>query len=147
VPSSETDEGLTGGCHCGGVQFVYAGPLGGALGAVTLCWCADCRRAQGFAAAVAPAEAAGLRLVRGADLVCEYESSPGKRRAFCRACGSPLYSRREDRPEALRLRLGALDQAPEGLRIEAQIHAAARPAWAEHAGDAPSYPAAEPGRR
>ena len=137
---------LTGGCHCGGVRFAYAGELGGAQGAVTLCWCADCRRAQGFAAAVAPAEATGFEVTQGADLICEYESSPGKRRAFCRACGSPLYSRRDDRPEGLRLRLGALDQAPEGLAIEAQIHTAARPAWTAEACEAPAYPGTEPGR-
>jgi hypothetical protein len=138
---------LTGGCHCGGVRFRYGGELGGALGAVTLCWCADCRRSQGFAAAVAPADARAFSITRGAELVCEYESSPGKRRAFCRACGSPLYSRRDDRPDGLRLRLGAFDAVPETLKVDAQIHTANRPAWAAEAAQAPVYPAAEPGRR
>jgi hypothetical protein len=49
----------------------------------------------------------------GAELVTEYESSPGKFRAFCRRCGSPVYSRRDSEPELRRIRLGTLDADPE----------------------------------
>jgi hypothetical protein len=45
--------------------------------------------------------------------VSEYESSPGKFRAFCRRCGSPIYSRRDAEPELRRIRLGTLDSDPE----------------------------------
>ena len=137
---------LHGGCHCGRVRFTYAGELGGRQGAVTVCYCRDCRKAQGFAAAVAPAEAAGFKLTQGADLIREYESTPGKRRAFCAQCGSPLYSRRDDRPEVLRVRLGAFDDPLPDLRVEAQIHTAGRPAWTTSVGEAPAYPGAEPER-
>ncbi len=137
---------MPGGCLCGGVRFVYSGELGGSLGAVTVCYCGACRKAHGFAAAVAPAEAAGFKILGGADLIREFESSPGKKRAFCAACGSPFYSRRDDHPKVLRLRLGALDAAPEGLKVQAQIHTGDRPAWAGTVCDAPAYPGAEPGR-
>ncbi len=80
-----------GGCLCGAVRFTYGGPLGGETGAVTLCHCEQCRRAQGYGAAVAPAPAAGFRVIQGRERIVEYVSSPGKKRAFCGACGSPLY--------------------------------------------------------
>jgi len=140
-------ETITGGCLCGGVRFRYAGPLGAPLGAVTVCHCGQCRRAQGMAAAVAPALAEGFELAQGADLVREYESSPGKRRAFCGVCGSPLYSRRAADPAALRLRLGAIDNPPDSLVVQAHIHVADLPAWAALDDDAPRYPESEPGRR
>jgi hypothetical protein len=137
--------GAAGGCLCGAVRFTYDGELSGALGQTTVCVCGQCRKAQGFAAAVVPAEAKGLTLTAGADQVREFQSSPGKHRAFCGLCGSPLYSRLDARPASLRLRLGALDAPPEELRIEAIIHAASAPAWIDIA-DAPRYPEVEPGR-
>ena len=84
-------------------------------------------------------------MTAGANLIREYESSPGKMRAFCGACGSPLYSRRAGKPEALRLRIGSLDAPPPGLRIEAHIFTADAPPWTD-ADDAPRYPGFEPGR-
>ena len=136
---------MHGGCLCGAVRYRYEGSLGGELGAVTLCHCRQCRRAQGYAAAVAPAQAAGFSIIAGVDQVREYESSPGKKRAFCGLCGSPLYSRLDAAPNAIRLRIGSLDSPPAGLRIQAHIHAENLPAWAAP-DDAPRYPGEEPGR-
>jgi hypothetical protein len=136
---------LSGGCQCGQVRFTYEGSLGGALGKVTLCHCAQCRKAQGFAVAAAPAQTAGFTVISGKDLIREFESSPGKFRAFCVGCGSPLYSRRAANPAALRLRLGALDWTPEGLRIEAHIFTNGAPAWC-FADDAPRHEGPEPDR-
>ncbi len=136
---------LRGGCLCGAVRFVYDGPLGGELGAVTVCFCGQCRRAQGLGAAVAPALSAGFSLISGDEALMEYESSPGKVRAFCRLCGAPLYSRRDASPALLRLRLGALDDAPLGLGIEAQIFTEGAPEWTSF-GAAPRFGGLEPGR-
>ena len=135
----------TGGCLCGAVRYVASGPLGGEAGAVTVCHCSMCRRAGGLGVAVVPTTSAGFEITAGAALVAEHESSPGKRRGFCRLCGAGLYSRRDDRPAALRLRLGTLDQSAD-LRIEAHIHCEGAPAWSL-SDDAPRYPGAEPGRR
>lgn len=145
-PPAKGRTGLAGGCLCSRVRFRYTGPLGGALGAVTVCHCSMCRRAQGYASAVAPILASAFRVEQGAEFVTEYESSPGKMRAFCRACGSPLYSRRTEAPERLRLRLGALDRAPPGLRVAAHIHTGEAPAWSWPS-EAPAFPGVEPGRR
>ena len=139
-------QALTGACLCGGVRYLYDGELGGEVGTVTVCHCGQCRKAQGFASAVAPAEAAGFDVTTGRDLICEYESSPGKMRAFCSICGSPIYSRRTAQSSVIRLRLGSLDQPPESLRVEAHIYTADLPAWAEPS-DAPRYPGLEPGRK
>jgi hypothetical protein len=136
---------VRGGCLCRAVRFIYDGPLGGELGAVTVCFCGQCRKAQGLGAAVAPALAARFVITSGAEAVTEFESSPGKMRAFCRMCGAPLYSRRDASPALLRLRLGALDDAPPGLRVEAQIFTDGAPAWTSFDA-APRHGRLEPGR-
>jgi hypothetical protein len=138
-------DGATGGCLCGVVRFSYSGELGGALGKVTACLCAQCRKAQGFAAAVVPAEAEGLSIIVGQDEIREFESSPGKLRAFCGRCGSPLYSRLDSRPGSLRVRLGAFDKLPQYVAIEAVIFAEDAPTWT-HLEGAPRYPEREPER-
>jgi len=140
----ERTASVFGGCLCGGVRFAYQGPLGGPLGPVTVCHCASCRRAQGYAAAVAPILSEGFTVTAGAALIREFESSPGKRRAFCGTCGSPLYSRLEALPDRLRLRLGALDDPPEDLVVEAHKFTAGVPAWSRP-NDAPRHSGQEPG--
>ena len=140
-----SDITITGSCLCARVRFRYTGPLGGVLGAVTVCHCVQCRKAQGYAAGVVPAQAAGFAIIQGADLIREFESSPGKLRAFCGTCGSPLYSRLEHKPDVVRLRLGTLDNPPDSLKVEAHIYTAHVPAWVEPH-DAPRYLGAEPGR-
>lgn len=136
---------LSGGCLCESVRFTYVGPLGGEMGAVIVCHCGQCRKAQGYAAAVAPILASGLTVERGGEQIRAFESSPGKTRLFCGACGSPLWSKLAAKPDRLRLRLGALDNPPENLRVEAHTHTGDEPAWSR--GDtAPRYPGLEPGR-
>jgi hypothetical protein len=141
---------ITGACLCGGVRYAYRGPLGGSLGLVTVCHCAQCRKAQGFAVAAVPALAEGFTVTGGRERIVEYESTPGntpgKMRAFCGACGSPLYSRMTAKPERLRLRIGAIDNPPDELVVEAHIYTEHIPAWAEP-DDAPRYPTEEPDRR
>lgn len=97
---------ITGHCLCGRVTY----EVDGTLGPVSYCHCESCRRAQGGAFAVAaPVPRKYVRLVTGAEAITEYESSPGKYRGFCRVCGSPVWSRRDDAPDVVRLRLGRVD--------------------------------------
>lgn len=137
---------LSGGCLCGAVRYAYRGVLGGLHGTVTLCHCAQCRHAQGGAVAVAPIARAGFALADPSGVMREFQSSPGKFRAFCGVCGGPLYSRRAALPKILRPRLGSLDDPPAALRIAARTHMADAPAWLRHAADAPGYDALEPQR-
>jgi hypothetical protein len=98
----------TGSCLCGRIVFeLTAGP-----GEFGYCHCRACRKASGSAHAVnAPVDRAAFRLVTGGDVLREFESSPGKIRAFCSFCGSPIYARLEATPDVLRIRLGSLDTA------------------------------------
>jgi len=95
-----------GSCLCGGVRYrLTAEP-----GAFGYCHCTSCRKASGSAhAANAPIDRAAFELLQGQPLIREFESSPGKLRAFCTNCGSPLYAYLMATPEVLRIRLGTLD--------------------------------------
>ncbi len=118
-------EPLMGGCLCGGVRFRITGKLGPA----GYCHCKQCQRASGSAfASNAPVRTQYFTLTSGADLVSEYESSPGKFRAFCRRCGSPVYSRRTDEPELRRIRLGTVDDDP-GRRPLGHVWVSAKAPW------------------
>jgi hypothetical protein len=127
---------IEGGCLCGGVHFRVTGKLG----PVGFCHCRECRKASGSAFAVnAPVRTKYLELLSGEGLISEYESSPGKFRAFCARCGSPVYSRRTDEPEIRRLRLGTLDADPE-RRPLVHVWTCERAPWYEIRDDLPQYP-------
>jgi hypothetical protein len=99
-----------------------------------------CQRASGSAfAANADVRSAYFQLTAGGDLVSEYESSPGKFRAFCRRCGSPVYSRRDGEPELRRVRLGLLDSDPE-RRPFAHFWVSSNAAWHRIEDALPRYP-------
>lgn len=126
---------LTGQCLCGAVKFEYDGPVG----PVSLCHCSQCRRAQGSAfSASAPLQAVRFRFTAGEDQVREFESRPGKYRAFCPTCGSPLYSRVDAIPGILRLRVGVIDGAL-GKAAESHIYVGSKSDWFEITDDLPSY--------
>jgi hypothetical protein len=127
---------LLGGCLCGRVRF----QLSGKLGPVTYCHCRQCQRVSGSAfAANAPVRTAYFGLTSGSDLVSEYESSPGKFRAFCRRCGSPVYSRRDAEPDIRRIRLGTLDSDPE-RRPVAHSWVSSKAPWYFIGDSLPQYP-------
>jgi hypothetical protein len=127
---------LQGGCLCGGIRFRVTGKLGPA----GYCHCKQCQRASGSAfAANAAVRTAYFEIAAGADLVTEYESSPGKFRAFCRRCGSPVYSRREAEPEIRRVRLGTLDSDPE-RRPMAHVWVSSKAPWHSICDTLPQFP-------
>jgi hypothetical protein len=117
---------ITGSCQCGAVRI----RVDGKLGPVVYCHCAQCRRANGSAfAANANVRARYLQL-EGRDAIREYESSPGKFRAFCSRCGSPVYSRTSSEADIFRLRLGLLDGDP-GRRSVAHAFVGSKAEWFE----------------
>lgn len=133
---------LEGSCLCGAVRYRYSG----AFGTITVCHCIDCRKAQGGRGVIAaPADADAFAWLSGQDAIAEFESSLGKKRAFCRHCGTPLYSRRDDAPAVLRLRMGSLD-TPTDARPAAHIFVHDLPGWAAPDDGLPRYPRHEPGR-
>jgi hypothetical protein len=77
----------TARCHCGGVEIEVAFPSR----FCAHCYCWSCRTAH--AAGVVTwigFKRAQVRIVKGAELVRDYESSKGTRRKFCANCGTRL---------------------------------------------------------
>ncbi len=126
----------TAHCLCEGVAFQITGKLA----PIQVCHCSQCRRAQGSAFATnMPVARASFQLDRGAELLTEYESSPGKKRAFCSRCGSPVYSRRDAQPETLRVRVGLInEQLP--VRPMAHFCTASKANWWPIDDDLPQFP-------
>ncbi|HET8731904.1 MAG TPA: GFA family protein [Moraxellaceae bacterium] len=131
---------LQGSCLCGGVRYEYDGEIT----ELSMCHCSQCRRAQGTAfVAVGPIQTDRFRLLAGAGLLKEYRAVPHKARVFCSHCGSPLYSRRDDLPEVLRLRLGTVT-TPFTCANAYHQHVASKASWFTITDDLPHYPEGKP---
>jgi hypothetical protein len=89
-----------------------------------------------------PVRSQYLKWLAGRETLAEYESSPGKFRAFCPKCGSPIDSRRESEPGSVRIRLGTLDGDPE-RRALAHFWVSSKAPWFDIADDLPRYPEGE----
>lgn len=122
-------------CLCDGVRLEIRGKLGPAA----FCHCSQCRKANGSAFACnAPVRSRYLEFTAGRDLIREFESSPGKLRAFCSRCGSPIYSRLESDPETFRIRLGIVDDDPE-RRPLFHVFVGSKAPWYEITDPLPQY--------
>ena len=124
-------------CLCGGVRVAITGKLG----PVVYCHCSYCRKASGTAfGANADVRRKYWRWVSGEELIREFESSPGTFRGFCSRCGSPVYKRRVDAPDILRLRLGLLDDDP-ARRALAHFWVGSKAPWFDIADELPQFAA------
>ena len=116
---------LTGGCLCGGVRFEVDEPPISA----SYCHCTRCQRRTGTAASVQSRIVPGsLRIVSGKELVRAFEPEDGFPKEFCSACGSALWSRNPDNPDALSVRMGAFDEDP-GVRPSYRQYVAYAAQW------------------
>jgi hypothetical protein len=116
---------LTGGCLCGGVRFEVDEPPISA----SYCHCTRCQRRTGTAASVQARIVPGsLRIVSGEELVRAFEPEDGFPKEFCSACGSALWSRNPDNPDALSVRMGAFDEDP-GIRPSYRQYVAYAAQW------------------
>jgi len=114
--------------------------IDGELGEFGYCHCRSCRKASGSAhAANAPVERAQFRLLSGVATLREYESSPGKLRAFCSACGSPIYAYLTATADLLRIRLGSLD-TPFTAQPRAHTWVSDKAPWEPIAEGLPQFP-------
>jgi hypothetical protein len=74
-------------CHCGGVEIEAAFPS--RFCAHCYCWSCRTTHAAGVVTWIG-FKRAQVRIVKGAELVRDYESSKGTRRKFCTSCGTRL---------------------------------------------------------
>jgi hypothetical protein len=104
----------TGSCLCGSVRFEVRGPLRD----VVICHCRFCQRMHTHVAAAAACAPSDLKIISEHTLRW-YRSSPGRRRGFCRKCGSSLFW--EPTPTThISISAGSLDP-PTGLKVMEHI--------------------------
>lgn len=128
----------SGTCLCGAFRFTVNGPFG----EVRYCHCSQCRRGNGTAfSANARVSRSQWALEGPGDLVTEFEHKPGKFKAFCSRCGSPLYARLTSDPDDIRVRLGAFDGALE-VAITGHVWTSSKADWYQIEGSIPCYPEA-----
>jgi hypothetical protein len=106
-----------------------------------------CRKAHGSAFSVNAAVASSaFRVVQGAKLISEYESSPNRRKCFCGRCGSQLFIRRLNRPEVIVLAIASLE-GELSVRPERHVFVGSKASWFELTDGLPQfkvYPGFEP---
>lgn len=126
---------LKGSCLCGAVRYEVDRldmPIGH-------CHCTTCRKAHAAAYATTAGVMRGhFRWTAGAELLRDYESSPGKLRRFCTRCGTHLVAERPDESH-VRLRVATLDDDP-GARPVQHIWTSHDVPWLTDDGPVPRYP-------
>lgn len=109
------------------------------------CHCATCRKAHASAYATSAGVAREhFRWTAGDETLRAYESSPGKRRHFCPACGTHLMAERDGQAHVI-LRVATLDEDP-GLRPAMHIWMAHDAPWLHDGEDVARYDEWQPGR-
>ncbi|MEM7226733.1 MAG: GFA family protein [Pseudomonadota bacterium] len=127
---SETTRGR---CLCGAVTYEYSGPENWR----GHCHCESCRRntASPFTTFLGvPNEA--YRFTGQEPAV--YHSSPGVRRLFCRACGSPIAYDADMFPDEIHFYAAGLEQ-PQDFAPQFHVHYGEHLAWAATSDDLPRY--------
>src|SRR4051794_12131800 len=100
---------LTGGCGCGAVRFEVAEPPV----AAGYCHCRRCQHRTGGAWSLQTRTARGsFRLTAGEGDVAMWRPGGGFDKAFCRHCGSALFSRDPDDASIVSVRFAAFDEDP-----------------------------------
>ena len=126
---------INGSCLCGAVKY----ELKGEISQILLCHCSRCRKATGSAfAALTPVRTEDLHFISGEQSIKKFDSAPGVGRYFCQDCGSPLFSKRENAPELVRLRIGTLDTKIPTTPI-AHVFVASKSEWFEICDSNPQY--------
>lgn len=124
-----------GSCLCRNIRYRVSGDLG----EFGYCHCTSCRKASGSAhGANAGVDRRDFSLSDPSGFLREYESSPGKLRAFCSNCGSPLFAYLRDCRDSIRIRLGTLD-TPFAKPARAHTFVADKAPWEIIADELPQF--------
>lgn len=113
-----------GGCSCGAIRYVVAGPPEQVL----VCHCPDCRRAVGAqSVAWLLLSKSQFKILQGTP--APYPSSKGVTRTFCGSCGTTIGWEREDHPDRIDVTVGSLDE-PETFPPTRAVYRKHRLSWA-----------------
>jgi heat shock protein HslJ len=109
MPDSDAPS-LAGGCGCGAVRFTVSEPP------VTAgyCHCTRCQHRTGGASSLQTRTVPGsFRITAGDDDLAVWRPGGGFEKAFCRLCGSALFSRSPDDASVVSVRFAAFDEDPQ----------------------------------
>lgn len=133
----------TGRCLCGTFELTVEGSFGD----VRYCHCSQCRQQSGTAFTANARIHRSQWSIRGPeDRITEYEHRPGRYKAFCARCGSPLYARSDHDPDDVRVRLGGFEGELD-VRITGHVWVGSKATWYEIEDEIPCFPEAFRPRR
>lgn len=125
---------LHASCLCGAValtlpdQFDYMGN----------CHCSECRKfSGGDYASVGGLDGNQVTIVKGEEAIGRYRKSAETTLAFCRHCGSSLFSQKSSSGK-INLRLGVLDDVP-SQRPAFHIFVGSKAPWHQIGDDCPQF--------
>ena len=125
---------LHASCLCGAValtlpdQFDYMGN----------CHCSECRKfSGGDYSSVGGLDGNKVTIVKGIDAISRYQKSAETTLAFCRHCGSSLFSQKSSSGK-INLRLGVLDDVP-SQRPAFHIFVGSKAPWPQIGDDCPQF--------
>lgn len=126
---------IKGSCLCGGIAF----EIRGAVVMTRYCHCVNCRKFSGTAqAAWGVAQATEFDQTRGDTQLGEYDTGSGSKRAFCAACGAPLWFVPDDMPAFVGIALGAIDEGNPSPP-ERHVWTQSNPKWAAISDSLPQH--------
>lgn len=118
---------LHGSCLCKAIEY----ELDCLDMPISHCHCQTCRKAHAAAfASTAGVMREHFRWTKGEDRLSSFESSPGKLRHFCSACGSHLMAERLAQPHVI-VRVATLDVDP-NMTPQAHIWTSHDVPWLEY---------------
>lgn len=130
---------IRGSCLCGGIEF-----QAGSVLFMLNCHCSRCRKAQGAPfGTFAFVPRADFQLIKGEELIVDFQSSPGFHRDFCRVCGSRAPQLAEG-SDTWGVPAGLLDGDP-GVCPALHISVASKAPWWEIRDDLPKFDEGVPG--
>jgi hypothetical protein len=117
---------LSGGCACGSIRYECAGAPVANLN----CHCRDCQRSSGAPFASGVVVMTTDLQVTGTPKTYSVRGSSGglTTRAFCAACGTPLFTRGEANPEFTSIRFPSLDDSS-GFQPMVDIWTSSAASW------------------
>jgi hypothetical protein len=127
-----------GGCLCGAVRYrSEADPVMGGH-----CHCIDCRKSSGSGHCSHLVIARSAVSVTGEVTLYDRSADSGNMvtRAFCPACGAPVYSLNSASPELIFLRASSLDD-PEIFKPQMVVYTKRAPSWDQPDPNLPGFAA------